>query len=154
MRRSGFTRELHSSMHSFAVMRTMPTSVIRSCAALPPVVSRSTNTRSRGSSSSSAASIERQDWVVKVRTAVAEQAPGLAIAPHLLEVETGGQHRLAAAISLGKFLAGMRRNERGAIKRHRVFLACLLAYAVRCDEWHDIRRGMALHRALPVPARV
>ena len=57
MGHSGFTSELHSSTSSPFFTRTMPTSVIRSYAALPPVVSKSTNTRSCGRSS--AAAIER-----------------------------------------------------------------------------------------------
>src|SRR6202035_756772 len=96
---SGFTSELHSSMSSPFATRTMPTSVIRSYAALPPVVSKSTNTRSLGRSS--AATIERQQRVVEIRPAVAKHTPGLPVAARLVQIEGGGQHRFRLAIRFG-----------------------------------------------------
>src|SRR6266849_2375849 len=110
MGRSGFTSELHSSTSSPFVTRTMPTSVIRSYSALPPVVSKSTNTRSWGRSS--AATIERQQGVVEIRPAIAEHTPGLPVAAHLFQIEVGGQHRFRHPIRFGHFFAGRRGNER------------------------------------------
>ncbi len=80
--RSGLTSELHSSSSSPPATRTMPISVIRSYAALPPVVSKSTNTRSSGRSS--AAAIERQQGVVQIGTPIAGTLPRTAGsgAPH------------------------------------------------------------------------
>src|SRR5580698_8353695 len=106
MGRSGFTSELHSSMSSPSLMRTMPTSVMRSYAAFPPVVSRSTKTRSCGSPS--AAAIERQQGVIEIGTPIAEHTPGLPVAAHFIQIEGGGQHRLADAIRFSHFFTGRR----------------------------------------------
>src|SRR6185437_7858968 len=152
MGRSGFTSELHSSTSAPSVTRTTPTSLIRSYAAFPPVVSKSTNTRSRGSSSTAA--IERHQGMVEVGPPVAEHAPRMPIAAHILEVEGGGQHGFAHAIRLGHFLAGRRGDERRAIEGHGVLVALFSADAIRSHHRHDVGRGMTLHGALPMPARV
>src|ERR1700737_1175203 len=110
MGRSGFTSELHSSRSSPLRTRTMPTSVIRSYAALPPVVSKSTNTRSSGRSST--ATIERQQRVVEIRPPIAKHTPGLAVAAYLIQIEGGGQHRFGLAIRFGHFFARVRGDER------------------------------------------
>src|ERR1700688_5292362 len=104
--RSGFTSELHSSTSAPFVTRTRPTSVTRSYAALPPVVSKSTNTRSWGRSS--AAAIERQQGVVEIRPAIAEHTPGLPVPARLVQIESGGQHRFRHAIRFGHFFTGRR----------------------------------------------
>src|SRR6516165_10551508 len=103
-------------------MRTMPTSVIRSLAGLPPVVSRSTKTRL------SAASIEREQGVIKIGPPIAENTPGMPVAAYFIQVEGSGQYGLADAIRLGDLFAGRRGDERRAIKCHRVFFAGLRAY--------------------------
>src|SRR6202166_3246822 len=108
--RSGFTSELHSSTSAPFVTRTRPTSVMRSYAALPPVVSKSTNTRSRGRSS--AAAIERQQRVVQIGPAIAKHTPGLPVAAHLVQIEGRGQHRFRLAVRFGHFFARVRGDER------------------------------------------
>src|SRR4030081_3715784 len=110
MGRSGVTNELHSSTSSPLRTRTMPTSVIRSYAALPPVVSKSTNTRSSGRSS--AATIERQQRVVEIRPALAKHPPGLPVGAHLIQIEGGSQHRFRLAIRFGYFFTRGRGDER------------------------------------------
>ena len=60
----------------------------------------------------SAASIERQKRIVKIGTSVAEHAPRLPVAAHLVQIERGGQHGLALAVRFGHFLAGVRGDER------------------------------------------
>src|ERR1039457_539964 len=119
MRHSGFTSELHCSTSSPRSTRTMPISVIRCQAALPPVVSKSTNTKSRGRAQSSAASIERQNRVIEVGTPIAIDAPRLAVAAHLVEIETRRQYGFADAIGLGDFLSRGRCDERRAVEAHR-----------------------------------
>src|ERR1700682_605412 len=104
MGRSRFTRQLHPPTSSPFLTRTMPTSVIRSYAALPPVVSKSTNTRSWGRSS--AATIERQQRAVQIGSAIAKHTPGLTVAAHLIQIEAGGEHRFSHAVRLGDFLTG------------------------------------------------
>src|ERR1700688_1500981 len=133
----------------------MGTAVMRGTAALPPVVSRSTNTRSRGrmktaAARSSAAAIERQDRIIQFGPSVAEYSPGLPVAPHRIQVECRGEHRLAGPVGLGHLLAGVAGDERGAVERHRVLLALLHSDAVGGNQRHDIRSRMALHGALPV----
>src|SRR5882762_10333072 len=125
MGRSGFTSELHSSTSSPLRTRTMPTSVIRSYAALPPVVSKSTNTRSSGRSS--AATIERQQWIVKIRPAIAKHTPGLPVAARLIQIEGGGEHRFRLAIRFGHFFTRGRGDERRTVERHRVLFALFRA---------------------------
>src|ERR1019366_10351434 len=159
MRHSGLMSELHSFTTAPFSIRTMPTSVIRSWAALPPVVSKSTNTRSCGrmkaaAAQASAASIERQQRVVQIGAPIAEHAPRLPVPPHLVQVERGGENRLAAAISLGELLAHRGGNERRAVERHRVFFALFRADAVRCHQRHDVGRSVALHGALPMRAGI
>src|SRR4030081_612792 len=110
MGRSGVTNELHSSTSSPLRTRTMPTSVIRSYAALPPVVSKSTNTSSSGRSS--AASIERQQWIVEIGPPIAKHTPGPAVAAYLIQIEGGGQHRFRLTIRFGHFFTRVRRDER------------------------------------------
>src|SRR5438552_4629580 len=109
MGQSGSTSELHSSSTSWPLNRTTPTSMMRWWAGLPPVVSRSTNTRSCGSPAerfeTSAASIEREDGVVKIRPPVAKHSPGLAIAADLVEIESCREHGLGDAIRLRQLLA-------------------------------------------------
>src|SRR5580698_2034665 len=102
---SGLISELHSSRSSPFCTRTMPISVIRSQAALPPVVSKSTNARV------SAASIERQQGIVKVGPPVAKYAPRLPITPHFIQIERRGQHRFALPICLDELFTGRRRDE-------------------------------------------
>src|SRR5882757_2350423 len=159
MRHSGLTRELHSSTTRSSSIRTMPTSVMRWNAAFPPVVSRSTKTRSRGrlktaASRSSAAAIERQDRIIKIGPPVAEYSPRLPVASHRIQVEFRGEHRLTGPVGLRYFLAGWRRDERGAVERHRVLLTLLRPDAVGRDQGHDVRGGVTLHGALPVCARI
>src|SRR6202034_19610 len=113
MGHSGFTSELHSSTSSPFVTRRMPISVIRSYAAFPPVVSKSTNAKSCGSSS--AAAIERQQGIVQIGTAIAENPPGLPVAAHFLQIEGGGEHRFTHPIRFSHFFAGVRSDERGAV---------------------------------------
>src|SRR3984957_10857626 len=110
MAQSGFTSELHSSTISPFLTRTRPTSVIRSQTAFPPVVSKSTNTRSWGSSS--AAAIERHQGMIQIGTPSAEHAPGLPVAPHLIQIEGGGQHRFTHPIRFRHFFTGRRSDER------------------------------------------
>src|SRR5260370_30694505 len=64
---------------------------------------------------SSAAAIERQDRIIQFGPSVAEYSPGLPVAPHRIQVERRGEHRLAGPVGLGHLLAGVAGDERGAI---------------------------------------
>src|ERR1700722_18766962 len=125
MTQSGLTSVLHSSITTPSRNRTTPISMIRWWAALPPVVSKSTNTRSVGSARTSGASIEGQQRIIEVGAAIAKDAPGLPVAAHGVEIELGGEDRLTAAVRLGDLLAGMRGDERGAVESHRIMRAFL-----------------------------
>src|SRR5580704_10118175 len=115
MGHSGFTSELHSSTASPFSTRTMPISVMRWRVALPPVVSKSTNTNSCGSpaaSEASAASIEREQRVVQIGTPIAEHPPATPIAAHGIQIECRGENGLADPVRFGHLLAGVRGDER------------------------------------------
>src|SRR5258707_15487414 len=105
MGHSGLTSELHSSSSTPFCTRTMPTSVIRWWAGLPPVVSKSTNTRL------SAASIEREQGVVKIRPPIAEHTPGVPVAAHFVQIEAGGENGFAFAIGLSELFTRGGRDE-------------------------------------------
>src|SRR5579864_7136853 len=129
MEQPGFTSELHSSTSSPFSTRSTPISVIRSWAAFPPVVSESTNARVCGRSS--AAAIERQQGIVQIGPPIAEHAPGVPVAAHLIQVKRGRQHGFADAIRFGNFVAGRRSDERRTVEGHGVLLALFGADAIR-----------------------
>src|SRR5262245_10076442 len=152
IRTPGFTSVEYSSTISPPSSSTMPASMTRSWAACPPVVSRSTQAIRPASALSAAATVQLQDGPVQVGPAVAEQAPGMAVLADLVEVEGRGDDLLAVVVGLGDDGAGVVGNEGMAVERDLELLALLRADAVRGDERHHVRGGMALHRALPVEA--
>jgi hypothetical protein len=93
--------------------------------------------------------------VVELGAPIAEDAPRAPIRIDRIEVERRGQHRFLAAAGFGHLRAGVIRDERRPIERHaRAASPGFGADAIRRDERHHVRRGMTLHRALPVIARV
>src|SRR5512137_1713898 len=169
-RTPGLTRLLHSSTTTPPSRSTMPTSMMRWCTAMPPVVSRSTQAtrprsagaaRARGDGSGRGLTrselsrpVERQDRSVEIGPAVAEHAPGVTLGAHRVEVESGGEDRLAGAVGLRDLRARGVGDERRSVEGHLVLLAALDADAVRGHQRHDVRGGVSLHAALPVVARV
>src|SRR5687767_1951525 len=154
IRTPGFTSVAYSSTTSPSSIRTMPASMTRSRAACPPVVSRSTQAIRPASAPSVAAGIQLQERTVEVRSPVAEYAPGMAVAADLVEVEGGRDDLLAAVVGLGDDRARVAGDERVPIAGDLELLALLGADAVRGDERHHVRGGVALHRALPVMAGI
>src|SRR5262245_48299361 len=154
MRTPGFTSVDHSSTTRPSSSRTMPASMTRSRAACPPVVSRSTQAMRPASAPSAAATVQLQERPVEIGPAVAEQPPGMAVAADLLEVEARRDDLLAVIVRLRDDRAGVVRDEGMPVEGDRDLLALLRADAVRGDERHDVRGRVALHRALPVVARI
>src|SRR5512137_2629674 len=139
IRMPGCTRVLHSSTISPCSSRTMPTSMTRCCAAIPPVVSRSTQaTGPRNDCDRSAiaaavscmrsargTAIQRQERVIELGATVTEDAPSVTLQAQLVEIERGGQHGFRLAVGLRHFATRAVGDERRAVKRHCVLLALL-----------------------------
>src|SRR5688572_22958592 len=154
MRAPGLTSVEYSSTTSPSSSSTMPASITRSRAACPPVVSRSTQAIRPASASSAPPTVQLHERRVQVGPAVAEDAPGMPVLPDLFEVEGRRDDLLAVVVGLGDDRAGVVGDEGMPVEGDLELLALLRADAVRGDERHDIRRGVALHRALPVVARI
>src|SRR5262245_35182662 len=144
IRTPGFTRVDHSSTTAPSSIRTIPASITRSRAACPPVVSRSTQAMGPASAASAAATVQLHERPVEVGPAVAEQAPGVAVAADLLEVEARRDHLFAVVVRLRDDRASVVRDEGMAVEGDRQLLALLRADAVRGDERHHVRRGVSL----------
>src|SRR5688572_22126198 len=154
IRTPGFTSVAYSSTTTPSSIRTMPASMTRSRAACPPVVSRSTQAIRPASAPSVAAGIQLQERPIEIGPPVAEHAPGMAVAANLVEVEGGRDDLLAVVVGLGNDRAGVVGDEGMSIEGDLELFALFGPDAIRGDERHHVRRRVALHRALPVPARV
>src|SRR5262245_18132509 len=154
IRTPGFTSVAYSSTTAPSSTRTMPTSMTRSRPACPPVVSRSTQAIRPASAPSVAATVQLQERRIQVGPAIAEHAPGMAIAADFLEIESRGDDLLAVVVGLGNDRAGMVGDEGMPVEGDLELLPPLGANAVRGDEWHHVRGRVPLHGALPVVARI
>src|SRR5688572_28574984 len=150
----GFTSVEYSSTTAPSSMTTMPASMTRSRAACPPVVSRSTQAIRPASAPSAAATVQLQERAVKIGPPVAEHAPGVPIPADLVEVEARGQDLFAVVVGLGDDRARVVGDEGMPVEGDFELLALLRADAVRGDQRHHVCRGVALHGALPVIARI
>ena len=98
--------------------------------------------------------VERQQRAVEVGSAVAEEPPGVPVATSRLEIERGDEHGLVVTAGLGDLGARVVGDERRAVERDLRRLAYLVADAVGGHQRRQVGAGVALHDALPVPARI
>ena len=107
-------------------------------------------------------SIQRQDRLVQLRSAISEHSPAGSRRGDLIEIERVRQHHihlilypsrsLLAPTCILHHLARGTRDERGTVEHDAAVIAELLADAVARHHRHVVRRRMALHRATPMPA--
>ena len=87
-------------------------------------------------------------------SAITEQTPRGPPCAQLLAVEPRHQHGLAFATRLGDLLAGGVGDERRTVERDLARPPDLVADPIRRHDRHQVRSGVALHHALPMPRRV
>src|SRR3990170_6705075 len=151
MRTPGLISVEYSSTTRPPESSTMPASMTRSRKALPPVVSRSTQAISPARALSVGGTVQRQQRIIEIGTAVAKHTPSLAITADRFEIESRSQYPFAAIVGLRDDLPCMVRDEGMAVEIQLDLFPAFLADAIRGDERHHVGRRVALHRALPVP---